>query len=129
MENSRGFGDDYPLPWLDDDFIPPPDDDSDQMASDDDIEEKGYGRRLCTMPDLARMQSEGHKLSLKFNEYGQPIGITRSKLGSMIGSTIKRCASITHSRLDDVPQSDKEKFWDIIKVIFLYHYNIYCLCF
>ena len=118
MANSRGFGDDYPLPGLYDDFIPP-DDDSDQMVSDDDIEEKGSGRGLCTMPDLARMRSEGQKLPLKFNEYGQPIGITRSKLGSMIGSTIKRCASITHASWDEVPQSDKDKFWDIIKVLFL----------
>ncbi|XP_062097937.1 uncharacterized protein LOC133803824 [Humulus lupulus] len=74
------------------------------------------------MPDIVKMRSEGVKVPIKFNEYGQVIGTMRSKLGSMIGSTIKRCASITHASCDKVPKSDKENFWKIIKATFdIYH--------
>ncbi|XP_062094924.1 uncharacterized protein LOC133803998 [Humulus lupulus] len=120
MADPGGFDDDCPLPGLDDDCpLPGLENNVGQEENDDTaIVHVRSVRGLCTMPDIAKMRSEGVKVPIKFNEYGQVIGTMRSKLGSMIGSTIKRCASITHASWDKVPKSDKEKFWEIIKATF-----------
>ncbi|TYK30787.1 putative serine/threonine-protein kinase nek2 [Cucumis melo var. makuwa] len=66
---------------------------------------------------VTRVQSEGERKLVEYNEDGVPIGENRAKLNSFIGSCVHYHIPIIYATWIDVPAELKEKIYTIVKSI------------
>ncbi|KAA0055445.1 uncharacterized protein E5676_scaffold314G00150 [Cucumis melo var. makuwa] len=78
---------------------------------------KGKGTRGPTgMSKITRVSCDGHKRVVKYNELGQPIGESATKLKSLIGTTVRVHVSISYQSWKDVPTDLKDKICELIEL-------------
>ncbi|KAA0058413.1 transposase [Cucumis melo var. makuwa] len=58
------------------------------------------------------------KLSIQFNEHGQPVGATSKKMQSYIGVCVRQQIPITYNSWKEVPNELKDKIYDCISMSF-----------
>ncbi|KAL4017141.1 hypothetical protein IC575_024816 [Cucumis melo] len=70
--------------------------------------------RPTTMSELALVRNSRQKLSIQFNEHGQPVGATSKKMQSYIGVCVRQQIPITYNSWKEVPNELKDKIYDCI---------------
>ncbi|KAL4021080.1 hypothetical protein IC575_019869 [Cucumis melo] len=75
-------------------------------------------RGPSTMSELALVRNSGQKLSIQFNEHGQPVGATSKRMQSYIGVCIQQQIPITYNSWKEVPNKLKDKIYDCISMSF-----------
>lgn len=88
------------------------------------------GRSITRLQKLATSCTSEAKNHIEFDEVGDTIGPNRDQFMSYIGVQARRCISIRHIDWRQVPQSEKDHFWEemtvfYILMIFLYLYLLY----
>ncbi|KAA0043011.1 uncharacterized protein E6C27_scaffold75G00860 [Cucumis melo var. makuwa] len=77
---------------------------------------KGKGTRGPTgMSEITRVSCDGHKRVVEYNELGQPIGESATKLQSFIGTTVWVHVPISYQSWKDVPTELKDKIYELIE--------------
>ncbi|KAA0058341.1 uncharacterized protein E6C27_scaffold409G00270 [Cucumis melo var. makuwa] len=77
---------------------------------------KGKGTRGPTrMSEITRVSCDGHKRVVEYNELGQPIGESATKLKSFIGTTVRVHVPISYQSWKDVPTELKDKIYELIE--------------
>ncbi|KAL4033002.1 hypothetical protein IC575_006086 [Cucumis melo] len=77
---------------------------------------KGKGTRGPTgMSEITRVSCDGHKRVVEYNELGQPIGESATKLKSFIGTTVRVHVPISYQSWKDVPTKLKDKIYELIE--------------
>ncbi|TYK08115.1 hypothetical protein E5676_scaffold265G002840 [Cucumis melo var. makuwa] len=71
-------------------------------------------RGPTTMSELALVRNSEQKLSIQFNEHGQPVGATSKKMQSYIGVCVRQQIPITYNSWKEVPNELKDKIYDCI---------------
>ncbi|KAA0035426.1 uncharacterized protein E5676_scaffold862G00180 [Cucumis melo var. makuwa] len=71
------------------------------------------------MKEITRARSEGRRLVIKYNEFGQPIGQNVTKLKSFIGTTVRFHVLITYFDWPMVPKEINDKIYELIEVEFV----------
>ncbi|TYK30686.1 uncharacterized protein E5676_scaffold343G00010 [Cucumis melo var. makuwa] len=74
-------------------------------------------RGPTTMSELASVRNSGQKLSIQFNEHGQPVGATSKKMQSYIGVCVRQQIPITYNSWKEVLNELKDKIYDCISKI------------
>ncbi|KAL0554394.1 hypothetical protein IC582_008314 [Cucumis melo] len=67
------------------------------------------------MPEITRVSCDGHKRVVEYNELGQPIGESATKLKSFIGTTVRVHVLISYQSWKDVPTELKDKIYELIE--------------
>ncbi|KAL0540314.1 hypothetical protein IC582_024549 [Cucumis melo] len=79
---------------------------------------KGKGTRGPTrMSEITRVSCDGHKRVVEYNELGQPIGESATKLKSFIGTTVRVHVPISYQSWKDVPTELKDKIYELIEMV------------
>ncbi|KAL4030039.1 hypothetical protein IC575_008272 [Cucumis melo] len=77
---------------------------------------KGKGTHGPTeMSEITQVSCDGHKRVVEYNELGQPIGESATKLKSFIGTTVRVHVSISYQSWKDVPTELKNKIYELIE--------------
>ncbi|KAL0536498.1 hypothetical protein IC582_025447 [Cucumis melo] len=77
---------------------------------------KGKGTRGPTgMSEIKRVSCDGHKRVVEYNELGQPIAESATKLKSFIGTTVRVHVPISYQSWKDVPTELKDKIYELIE--------------
>uniref|UniRef100_A0A9I9E6C2 Serine/threonine-protein kinase nek2 n=1 Tax=Cucumis melo TaxID=3656 RepID=A0A9I9E6C2_CUCME len=77
---------------------------------------KGKGTRgPIGMSEITRVSCDGHKGVVEYNELGQPIGKSATKLKSFIGTTVRVHVPISCQSWKDVPTELKDKIYELIE--------------
>ncbi|KAL0549601.1 hypothetical protein IC582_014087 [Cucumis melo] len=75
-------------------------------------------RGPTTMSELALVRNSEQKLSIQFNDHGQPVGATSKKMQSYIGVCVRQQIPITYNSWKEVPNELKDKIYDCISMSF-----------
>ncbi|KAA0040642.1 uncharacterized protein E6C27_scaffold555G00030 [Cucumis melo var. makuwa] len=67
------------------------------------------------MSEITRVSCDGHKRVVEYNELGQPIGESATKLKSFIGTTVRVHVPISYQSWKDVPTELKNKIYELIE--------------
>ncbi|KAA0054084.1 uncharacterized protein E6C27_scaffold1371G00060 [Cucumis melo var. makuwa] len=67
------------------------------------------------MSEITRVSCDGHKRVVEYNELGQPIGKSATKLKSFIGTTVRVHVPISYQSWKDVPTELKDKIYELIE--------------
>ncbi|KAA0062144.1 uncharacterized protein E6C27_scaffold89G005130 [Cucumis melo var. makuwa] len=67
------------------------------------------------MSEITRVSCDGHKRVVEYNELGQPIGESATKLKSFIGTTVRVHVSFSYQSWKDLPAELKDKIYELIK--------------
>ncbi|KAL4032531.1 hypothetical protein IC575_005609 [Cucumis melo] len=67
------------------------------------------------MCEITRVSCDGHKRVVEYNELGQPIGESATKLKSFIGTTVRVHVPISYQSWKDVPTELKDKIYELIE--------------
>ncbi|KAL4028555.1 hypothetical protein IC575_011752 [Cucumis melo] len=67
------------------------------------------------MSEITRVSCNGHKRVVEYNELGQPIGESATKLKSFIGTTVRVHVLISYQSWKDVPTELKDKIYKLIE--------------
>ncbi|KAL0556686.1 hypothetical protein IC582_005201 [Cucumis melo] len=67
------------------------------------------------MSEITRVSYDGHKRVVEYNELGQPIGESATKLKSFIGTTVRVHVPISYQSWKDVPTELKDKIYELIE--------------
>ncbi|KAL4030643.1 hypothetical protein IC575_008893 [Cucumis melo] len=86
------------------------------VPSTEGVINKGKGTRGPTgMSEITRVSCDGHKRVVEYNELGQPIGESATKLKSFIGTTVRVHVPISYQSWKDVPTELKDKIYELIE--------------
>ncbi|KAL0544189.1 hypothetical protein IC582_019302 [Cucumis melo] len=86
------------------------------VPSTEGVINKGKGTCGPTgMSEITRVSCDGHKRVVEYNELGQPIGESATKLKSFIGTTMRVHVSISYQSWKDVPTELKDKIYKLIE--------------
>lgn len=73
-------------------------------------------RGATTMREITQCSSQGERKVVKYNDYGQPIGVNAAKLKSFIGVCVHYHVPITYATWKHVPNAIKENIFKLIQV-------------
>ncbi|KAA0063971.1 transposase [Cucumis melo var. makuwa] len=86
------------------------------VPSTEGVINKGKGTCGPTgMFEIVRVSCDGHKRVVEYNELGQPIGESATKLKSFIGTTVRVHVPISYQSWKDVPTELKDKIYELIE--------------
>ncbi|XP_050939316.1 uncharacterized protein LOC127148927 [Cucumis melo] len=86
------------------------------VPSTEGVINKGKGTRGPTgMSEITRVSCDGHKRVVEYNEPGQPIGESATKLKSFIGTIVRVHVPISYQFWKDVPTELKDKIYELIE--------------
>ncbi|KAA0046954.1 uncharacterized protein E6C27_scaffold230G001320 [Cucumis melo var. makuwa] len=86
------------------------------VPSTEGVINKGKGTRGPTgMSEITRVSCDGHKRVVEYNELGQPIGESATKLKSFIGTTVRVHVPISYQSWKDVSTELKDKIYELIE--------------
>ena len=83
------------------------------------------------MNKLVVQRVQGVKQSVKFNEYGQPVGQKASELQSFIGVLAREKVNINYHSWKQVPNEVKNMIWESVnvsnmKLSYVMHFFLFC---
>lgn len=83
------------------------------------VKKKGKGKcRPTRMSEILCISSNGHRQVIEYNEFGQLIGESVTKLKSFIRTAMRFHVPITYQSWKDVAKDLKDKIYEQIEVIF-----------
>ncbi|KAL4025551.1 hypothetical protein IC575_013953 [Cucumis melo] len=86
------------------------------VPSTEGVINKSKGTRGPTgMSEITRVSCDGHKRVVEYNELGQPIGESATKLKSFIRTTVRVHVPISYQSWKDVPTELKDKIYELIE--------------
>ncbi|KAL0558738.1 hypothetical protein IC582_003320 [Cucumis melo] len=90
------------------------------VPSTEGVINKGKGTCGPTgMSEITRVSCDGHKRVVEYNELGQPLGESATKLKSFIGTTVRVHVPISYQSWKDVPTELKDKIYELIEAGFV----------
>ncbi|KAF4391906.1 hypothetical protein G4B88_007481 [Cannabis sativa] len=94
----------------------------DDLEDDDGVGEENSSQKPSRgpslLPRLIQSRSEGRRIFVDYNVYGQPTGIGRVDMSSMLGSTVRRLVSILYNCWKEVPAAKKREIWEVMNKTF-----------
>ena len=90
--------------------------DSQDIGSDGTAQTTRSKRGRTQMNKLVVQRIHGVKQSVKFNEYGQPVGEKASELQSFIGVLAREKVNINYNSWKQVPNEVKNMIWESVNV-------------
>ncbi|KAF4376196.1 hypothetical protein F8388_018865 [Cannabis sativa] len=94
----------------------------DDLEDDDGVGEENSSQKPSRgpslLPRLIQSRSEGRRIFVDYNVYGQPTGIGRVDMSSMLGSTVRRLVSILCNCWKEVLAAKKREIWEVMNKTF-----------